>query len=199
MFQPCLLHGDHFRELATTCGEGLERQLLGGWQWANGVGHGESEARNQPRVQPVGLGTAPFKLTECLDAARIDETDLEPGRAESADELPGIGADRLQHDTADAGLGQPLDHGGDAFGSVGNPESLARGSKADIKKALTDIDAGRERKRLSCHGDQTCMRATGNRRSCDCSIRQGKRRRPSRVTVAEATGNPTSCLYPPPL
>ncbi len=73
----------------------LQGLLFGGRQRADLVDHDKSEARNQPRVLPVGLGAPPLGLAEGLDAARIND------------------ADRLQREAANTLVPEPADAIGD--------------------------------------------------------------------------------------
>src|SRR4029077_20193931 len=68
------------------------------------------------------------------------------------DQTLGIWPDRLQNDAADAFLGQPFENGSNALGCIGYTKRFAGWGKADVEKALADIDAGRECKILRCHG-----------------------------------------------
>ena len=74
-----LLHGDQLGELAPAGRERLERDLVGFGSGAQVLGHAMSKARDQGRVQPVGLGDQPFGGPKGPDPARIDQPDREAG------------------------------------------------------------------------------------------------------------------------
>jgi hypothetical protein len=75
-----LLHGDELGQLAPAGGERLQRDRIGLGGGTETFRHGASKARDEARVQPVGLGDAPLGGAEGADLPRVGEADLEAGR-----------------------------------------------------------------------------------------------------------------------
>jgi hypothetical protein len=154
-----LLDGDHLDKLPAAAGERLGQELVDGRQGAQGVGHAQSEACDERRVQPVGspgqrlalpedkLGVTPFGIAESFDAPWVDEADLEAGGGQCLDEAGRVGSDCLENHATDAGTLESLKDGGDTLRCVGSPQAPAGGGDCEVKKGFADIDTGGELKR----------------------------------------------------
>jgi hypothetical protein len=97
------------------------------------IGHDVSKARNQTRVQPVGLGDEAFGVAKRLDPPRIDREDRDARLDQRRRQLPRIAADRLQRHPAHATLAQGGDNRCNTHLVVAHTDRLAEGMKPEVK------------------------------------------------------------------
>ena len=178
-----LLHGDELCELAPAGGKRLQRDRLWFRRGAEAVGHGASKARDQPGVQPIGLGDASLGGAEGANLARIGEADLEALRDERRGQRPGVGSDRLHCDAGCAAPAQGCDQRGDAGGVVPDASRLGGRFEPEVEKALADVDAGNG---VGCeHVIPVLYTAARHQRGpTDCSERTIRHPGTSRLTAA---------------
>ena len=122
-------------------GRAERRRILPGRRGA-GAGHGASKPRDQPGVQPVGLGDAPRGGSEGPDLAGVCDADPETGRDQRHGERPGRGADRLDGAAAEAAPPQRPDQSRDPGAVVPDAQRPGGGLEAEVENGLADIDAG---------------------------------------------------------
>jgi hypothetical protein len=133
--------GEHLDQVAAPRHHGLQFPL--GWrgQRAQRRLHALGEARQQPRVERVGLGQLSGGPGEIAHLARIDHHHRQAGRAQLRHQRGLQAARGLDYHPRERGLAQAREQRRDAALVIGDLEQLARRAQRHIHTRLAHIDA----------------------------------------------------------